>query len=277
MNEGRLTLISGKPIMNCDTVGATHAFYTPYIGNDIMLWNGSAFVATAFSEQSLSLASLTAGHNYDVLADTVSGIYLSSAWTNDTTPSNPISRVNGVNCDASHNTYLGSVMCMTNGQVSWMQKPAAAYFGTANQLGVWNADNRVEIEAVCQDLTTSWPYASSGIRYADNSNLFRIYFIDGLGESPSYASYESSVVGSSSSAAAATVGVGLDAVYPVNWGGALPQGAMNSTALGGYIKGSDQTYGLIGKHYWQAMEESTSVSITFMGNNFSALKVRLAM
>lgn|GEM_PF-4800162 len=53
--QGRLTLVSGKPVMTGDQTGSTSIFYTPYVGSNVPIYDGSTFVPTAFAERSNDL------------------------------------------------------------------------------------------------------------------------------------------------------------------------------------------------------------------------------
>lgn len=54
--NGRLTLTSATPILTQDVTGAATLYYTPYIGNQVPLYDGvSAFVPTTFAELSNDL------------------------------------------------------------------------------------------------------------------------------------------------------------------------------------------------------------------------------
>ena len=59
--EGRLTLTSGTPVTTGDVSAAATAYYTPYIGNGISLYDGStAWAKYTFTEITISLVVLTA-------------------------------------------------------------------------------------------------------------------------------------------------------------------------------------------------------------------------
>lgn len=49
---GRLTLVTGTPIMTTTQASKTTIFYTPYLGNYVPLYDGTTFVSTEFSELS---------------------------------------------------------------------------------------------------------------------------------------------------------------------------------------------------------------------------------
>lgn len=56
---GRLTLSSATPVMTTSVLGAATIYYVPYCGGQVPLWNGSAFVATPFSQISQVLSDTT--------------------------------------------------------------------------------------------------------------------------------------------------------------------------------------------------------------------------
>ncbi len=53
--QGRLTLSSGEPVMTGDQTGKTSVFYSPYTGGVVPIYDGTAFVPTAFAERSNDL------------------------------------------------------------------------------------------------------------------------------------------------------------------------------------------------------------------------------
>ena len=53
--QGRLTLSSGEPVMTGDQTGKTSIFYSPYTGGVVPIFDGTAFVPTAFAERSNDL------------------------------------------------------------------------------------------------------------------------------------------------------------------------------------------------------------------------------
>ncbi len=53
--QGRLTLSSGEPVMTADQTGKTTLYYTPYTGGFVPIYDGTAFVPTAFAERSNDL------------------------------------------------------------------------------------------------------------------------------------------------------------------------------------------------------------------------------
>lgn len=59
--QGRLTLSSGEPVMTADQTGKTSIFYTPYVGANVPIYDGSAFVPTLFTERSNDLTQSSTG------------------------------------------------------------------------------------------------------------------------------------------------------------------------------------------------------------------------
>lgn len=81
--EGRATLTSGTPITTTDVTGATDIYWTPYKGNYIGLYSGSAWVLRSFSELTLSLSGLAPHSIHDVFGyDNAGALALErTAWT----------------------------------------------------------------------------------------------------------------------------------------------------------------------------------------------------
>src|SRR2546423_9813873 len=118
----------------------------------------------------------------------------SGTWTN--TASMALQLSSGtVTAPANQATYLGSFYATSNGHTKFQMKPSPSSYGSANMLGLWNAYNRIPIVAVNRDLNTSWSYANSGLRFADNSAAFHISWVDGLAQSQSHCRYISNVAG----------------------------------------------------------------------------------
>lgn len=59
--QGRLTLMTGEPVMTVDQTGKTSLFYTPYLGGFVPIYDGTAFVPTAFAERSNDLTQSSTG------------------------------------------------------------------------------------------------------------------------------------------------------------------------------------------------------------------------
>jgi hypothetical protein len=95
---GRLTLETGVPVSLSDQTAKTTIFWTPFRGDVVVLWSGTAYVAFVLAQLSKSLGTLTSGKNYDVFIQYNGGtpiLTFSAAWTNDTTRADAISYLNG--------------------------------------------------------------------------------------------------------------------------------------------------------------------------------------
>jgi len=205
--QGRLTLTSGTPVLTSGVTAATAVYYTPFIGNQAPIYNGSTMVPTEFSELTLTLASSHAANNiYDVFLFSNSGVATLAtgpAWSSATAGSGSrgtgagtteLTRVKGLwvnavsmtgrngattyTIDANAGTYLGSIfMDSSNGQVT-----CHTAFGQSRKWGVWNAYNRQPITLLAGDSTASWTYSAATIRPSNNSTANSMTIFMGLAE-----------------------------------------------------------------------------------------------
>lgn len=60
--QGRLTLMSGEAVMTANQTGQTSVFYTPYVGANVPIYDGTAFVPTVFAERSNDLTQSGVGN-----------------------------------------------------------------------------------------------------------------------------------------------------------------------------------------------------------------------
>ena len=133
--DGRLCLTTATPINNEDS--GTTLYYTPYVGNRIALYSGTAWSIYTFTERSISVPSTT-NTNYDVFIYDNSGTLTLdlTAWASDTTRATALTRQDGVfvKTGATTRRYIGTVRTdPTSGFVS----------DTNSQRQVWNMYNRV--------------------------------------------------------------------------------------------------------------------------------------
>lgn len=112
MCEGRLTLTSGTAVTVGDVTGATNVYFTPYGGNRISLYTGSAWEIVEFAETTEALGTLTSGLNYDVFGYNNGGTLdlEKVAWTNDTTRATALVLQDGVlvKSGATTRRFLGT-------------------------------------------------------------------------------------------------------------------------------------------------------------------------
>jgi hypothetical protein len=137
--QGRITLASATPVMTSSVPGATSVIYTQYLGNIVSLFDGSNFNPIAFSELSQSTtdttkspAAVAASSVYDLFIWSDSGtirISRGPAWTNNTTRSLALNRVNGVLLNgsnitngpaASRGTWVGTVASNASSTIDYI-------------------------------------------------------------------------------------------------------------------------------------------------------------
>lgn len=243
---GRLTLVSGSPIVTADQLAKTTIYYTPFVGDLMPIYNGARWEQKQFSELALSLDS-DAGHtgyhqsgkNFDLFAvDDAGVIRLCSgpAWSSDTARgagagTTELTRLNGLLVNANAMTarfgaaagntvavpanrasYLGSFRASANGQTQFSFGAVSAG-GTEAKLFLWNMYNRRGVSAFVGDNTDSWAYSTATIRASNNSATMRVSLIVGQNDDDFDAEHLALVSGSSSVGSA---GVGLDSTAAFN-------------------------------------------------------------
>lgn len=139
---GRLTLVSGKPVMNADVIGATTLYWTPY--------------GAAFAEVSLAL-SVSPNALYDVFLTSLGALALGPAWV--TTRAIELPRVGGILVNPLDNTqsYLGTISTDSGGKLN-----AHFSYGQNRRFDVWNNYNRVPIILRAGD---NRPPGTNGFKY----------------------------------------------------------------------------------------------------------------
>jgi hypothetical protein len=205
--QGYLTLTSATPIITGDVSAATSVYYTPFVGELVPIYNGTATIPTEFSELTLSLvASHLASTIYDVFVFSNSGVVTlvtGPAWSTSTAGSGArgtgastteLVRLNGywVNkvqitgrngsttytIPANRATYVGSLfMDGSNGQISCHRT-----WGQSRKWGVWNAYNRQRLFIKAGDSTASWDYGTNTIRASNNASANSISVFTGLAD-----------------------------------------------------------------------------------------------
>lgn len=174
--NGRLTLTSGTAVTTSDVTGATTIYFTPYGGNQVSTYDSSVWSGHTFTELSKALGTLTSGANYDVFIYNNSGalaLELSSAWTSDTARNDALALQDGVYVKSADHSrrYVGTFRTTST---------TATEDSAANRL-VWNYYNRMERRGFVKS-TSSHTYASSTVRYWNNSSANRVTFVLGAAE-----------------------------------------------------------------------------------------------
>lgn len=232
--QGRLTPTSATPVISTEVTAATAVYYTPYTGNLAPIYNGSAFINTAFAELTLSLvASHAINTIYDVFVFLNSGtitVGTGPAWSSSTAGSSSrgtgggttqLARLNGMLTNAqsmtarngsstytvagNYGTYVGSILIDgTAGQISCHNT-----YGQSRKWGVWNVYNRQPIIMQMGDSTAAWTYTTATIRQSNAAAGNTIAMFCGLQEEPISLRFTQRVV-SAGNGTGVTIGFGID-------------------------------------------------------------------
>lgn len=203
IQEFRLSLTSATPVTTSDVSGATTLYCTPYKGNSIALYDGSAWNMYTSPEFSLALGTLTSGKPYDVFCYDNNGAPTLEllAWTNDTTRATALAYQDGVlvKSGAATRRYMGTFY--TTSSTTTEDSDANRY--------LFNYYNRVIRKMKAVDTTDTWNYTLAAYRQANNSTANQLNFIIGVTEEVVTANVSSYATNSSSSVAR-YVAIGLD-------------------------------------------------------------------
>lgn len=232
--QGYLTLTTLTPIITADVISATSVFYTPYKGNLIQIYNGTAFVLTTFSELTLALvASHTLSTIYDCFVINDAGtirLVTGPAWSVNTAGAcgrgtgagtTELQRLNGLLVNhvsmtarygastttvaANQGTYVGSIFIDgVAGQVTCHRS-----YGQSRKWGVWNAYNRNLIVLQIGDPTASWNNAPTTWRQsrADATNFGMAF--SGLAEESVDAAFSQNILITAAAGNTTTANIGI--------------------------------------------------------------------
>lgn len=265
---GRLTLTSGVPVTTSDVTGATTIYYTPYVHDTIVLWDGIRWRPVTFAEVSHALGTMTANTNYDVFGYLSSGALALEklAWTNDTTRATAVTIQDGRYCKSGDKTrlYLGTIRSTS----TTTTEDSAG--GVTSQVGgkrfVWNMYNRVKRGARVIDTTNIWAYTSPTIRQANNAAGNQVEFVVGATADVCSATILGVAFLNANNSFAAKVGVGLDSKTAFS---GLVQGGYSTAQL--YAPVSARFSGSLapGYHYFAWLESGADGTCSFLGDNGS--------
>lgn len=279
--QGRLTLQSGVPVMTTSQAARTTVYYTPYLGNQVPIYDGAGMAAIMFGELSASTtdtskspAAIGASKINDWFVWNDAGtLRLSHGpdWSSATARSagtalamtcgillNAMAIANGP--AALRGSYVGTTLSDASGALNWIAGGSAAG-GSAGVFAVWNAYNRKPFASTIRDSTVSWTYAG-GFRPANNSAAMRVTLVQGLSEDTVTARYVMFHTNGPSSAGHAGIGFDLT-TSNAGSGGEIPASAS------GNVTASASTVFGIGAHFVAAIEHATN-AVTFYGSNGSA-------
>jgi hypothetical protein len=214
--------------MTSSVAGATSVIVTPYVGNLVPIYDGTNMNPTAFSEVSQattdgtkSPAAVGASQIFDIFCWVDSGTNRCTrgpAWTNSTTRSLALTRVNGIPLNASNitngpaalrGTWMGTIASNASSTIDYILGGSGGG-GVAAVLNVFNAYNRVTVAPQVTDTSGFYAYTSSVIRQANNSAGNQISYLAGAVEDGISASYTSQCTPVATSVAHCQFGLGLD-------------------------------------------------------------------
>lgn len=254
--QGRLTLTTGVPITTSDVTAATTLYYTPFKGNLISTYSGSAWSTNPFTEKSISLAGLTAGLPYDVfIVDSTLALEL-LAWTNTTTRATALALQDGIYCKTGALTrrYLGTICIVATGQTE----------DSVARRMVWNAYHRVERPMKYVDTTDNWTYAVTAWQQMRGQSTAKVEFVIGLVEDAVKALFLHMIAGASGQAAAA--GIGLDSAT-VNSAETYTEVSAGAAVTKLPATARYRGWPAVGYHYLAPLEYRRAGTCTFFGDD----------
>lgn len=257
---GRLTLTTGVPVTTADVTGATNIYYTPHVSNLIILWDGTRWVATSFSETTLALGTITSALPYDVFGYANSGVLAleSLAWTNATTRATGVSIQDGRYCKTGDKTrlYLGTFYTTSTTTTE----------DSESKRFLWNMYNRRERAMRVYESTNSWAYSTATVRQANGSTANQLDFVIGLSEDTVRAEIQVLVGSSGATAQFVNAGFGLDQVTALSAG--LAASVSVTSAIYQPARASYNSTIAVGRHYLAWLEKgSGSDTQTWFGDN----------
>lgn len=253
--EGRLTGTSGTPVTTADVTGATSIYYTPYRGNRIALYDGTAsWLVRTFSEITISLAGLTASTPYDVFAyDNAGTVTIETlAWTNATTRATALTKQDGVyvKTGATTRRYLGTLYINSSGG-----QTDDAY----TKRNLWNYYHRVRRPLRRLTATASWTYSTATVRQADANAANQLEVVIGVAEVELEANVSVTVANAgATNAETMLVAVGEDSTTTIATGCVF--GRVHNPAANTRVQNSARlvTMPAIGRHIYVWLEWSSA-------------------
>jgi hypothetical protein len=261
--QGRLTLTSGTPVTTADVTAAETAYFTPYKGDRIDLYDTGAaeWVRYNFTEIAINIPDATQMN--DVFIYNNAGVLTADivAWATDVLRAVPLAVQDGIYCKsgALDRRYVGSFYSTTAGNGQTEDSAAKRY--------VWNYYNRVLRPMVpALETTNSWTYTTAAYRQANASAANQLSYCMGvLEDAVSAAVYHQAE--NSSSGTIGKTGVGVDS-STVN--SAQLQSFMNVTVAAnvGTFLAAYRGFPGIGRHDLRWLEYSNAAgTTTWYGDN----------
>jgi len=281
--QGRLTLTTALPVTTSDVTAAGTVYYTPTVGDQLPIYDGSSFVPTTFAELSLVLNSNSghagyhqSGKGFDCFVFNDAGtirLGTGPAWSSDTARGSGagttelelykgvlVNKVSitlrfgtssgdTVSVAARKATYVGSFYCTANGQTEDSKAKRMLY----------NRYVQKERLLLRQEATDSWTYTTATLRQANGSAANQVEVFRGLDEELVHLDLK--VGGVNSGGNFIAVAIGLDSTS------AKAADSLASLA-GNQPQASYRGLAGLGRHYLSWLEWSTaSGTTTWYGDN----------
>lgn len=269
--EGRLTLTAGTPVTVTDVTAAVSVFFTPYKGNRIALFDGTATWAVfTFVETTLSIGTISSGLPVDIFGSAVNGALALNlvGWTNGTTRATALTLQDGVlvQTGATNKRYLGTFY--TTSATTTEDSLAKRY--------LWNYYNRVPRRLRRQESNNanSWAYTTATVRQANGNVLNQVALVVGWPEVTLQLRLNTTVANSTGGATAhVQSGIGADSLTVFDTtdtaGGQVDCTLANAQVA---ITAQNLVQPVIGFHFYAWLEWSAAVgTTTWNGNNVSLL------
>lgn len=295
--QGRLTLTTALPVTTSDVTAAGTVYYTPTVGDQLPIYDGTNLVPTTFAELSLALNSNSghtgyhqSGKGFDCFVFNDSGtirLGTGPAWSSDTSRGSgagttELERYKGllvnkvsitlrfgtssgdtVAVAARRATYVGSFYCTANGQTE----------DSATTRYLWNCFNRADRPLLRKETTDTWTYTTATFRQANNSTANQVNVMVGLVEDRVFATVHA--MASGTAGVGTITGIGLDAT---NARAADSTAALISFPVTNYaVAGRADYCGFpgLGKHFLAWLEYSTTGgTTTWCGDNSAAIPMQ---
>ncbi len=254
-----------------DVTGATTVYWTPYKGNQVQLWNGTAWTAYASDEISIALGTVTAALCYDVFMYQNAGTPTLEklAWTSATARATAVTLQDGRYCKSGDKTrlYLGTFY--TTSTTTTEDSAGGTTTSVGGKRFLWNYYNRALRNLKVKDTTDNWTYATATIRQARAQAGNKVELVIGIAEDIVEANVITTVSLVSNTAAGQKTGVGVDSttVFSGFQCGAYEASGSNSH---GTPSGQYKDFLTVGYHYLAWLERGGgSGTVTWLGSNDS--------
>jgi len=253
--DGRITLETGVPISSTDQTAKTNLFFTPYNGNQITIYDGSAWKLFTFTQLTLALGTLTSALSYDVFIYDNSGTPTLEllAWTSATVRATALVIQDGVyvKTGATTRRWLGSF---------YTTSTTTTEDSRAKRL-LYNAYNQVPRSLLVLDTTDSWTYTTDTYRQANGATANQVAVMTGLAENALTVRVQ--VLTNGTATRSLAIGVNAITVHADCIPGYIPAADTSNHAVSSLIHTPAAGY-----NYYTWLERSSAIgTTTWFGDN----------